>query len=269
MSEIPAQLKTACKSGDLPLAKAQYESLTTPTPSLKTSIQAQMAILSARHSQPEILSYCFSQGLTFNRENVNDPLLYAACDSGSIENFKVLLNNGVDVDQYMELGGTPLVSACEAGNLALAEFLLDRGANPNCGYGSGHYEALVWAIVGRNAKLDMVKSLLERGTVVKGTGALIAAAEHGNLGAVKLLLEKSDVDLEEVEEYGAYYDKEREMNLGTALYAAAKEGHGEVVDVLLEKRANVHFKTQKGRSSADIAEENGHREIARKLRELR
>ncbi|KAL8823310.1 MAG: hypothetical protein Q9191_005975 [Dirinaria sp. TL-2023a] len=267
MSDLPPQLQTACKTGNLALAQSQYETLTRSNPSLKSSTLSQMSILAAAHSDPEILSLCFSQGLTFNSDNVNDPLLYAACDNGSTEVFKVLLDNGVDANQYLELGGSPLVSACATGKLSLAKFLLDRGADPNCGYISGDYEALVWAIVGQNANLDVVKLLLERGTVVKGTGALVAAAEHGNLDAVKILLEKADVDIEEVEDYGTYYDKEKEAGLGTALYAAAKEGHGEIVHVLLQKGADVHFKTKKGISPTQIAEKNGHADIARILRQ--
>jgi ankyrin repeat protein len=185
-----------------------------------------------------------------------------------VEVFKVLLDNGLDVNQYLELSGSALVTACQAGNVELVRFLLEKGADPNLGYASGDFEALVWAIIGRSAKLDVVKLLHDHGVVVKGTGALIAAAEHGNLAAVELLLKSADVDLEEVEDYGGYLDKEKEENLGTALYAAAKEGHADIVNVLLEKGANVHFKTQKGRSPADIAEENGHQDIARKLRQV-
>lgn len=162
------------------------------------------------------------------------------------------------------------MTACQAGNVELARFLLEKGADPNTGYasGTGEYEALVWAIIGQNSKLSIVKLLLDKGAVVKGTGALIAAAEHGNLAAVELLLESADVDLEEVEEYGAYVNKEKEENLGTALYVAAKEGHAGIVNVLLDKGANVQFKTQKGRSPADIAEEKGHNDIAKKLRKV-
>ena len=125
----------------------------------------------------------------------------------------------------------------------------------------------MWAIVGPGANLDVVKLLLERGVVVRGSGALIAAAECGNGEAVRVLLEKADVDVEEVEEYGAYYDKEKEAGLGTALYAAAKEGREEIVHVLLGRGANVLFKTKTGVSPAEIAELNGHADIARMLRQ--
>ena len=41
--------------------------------------------------------------------------------------------------------------------------------------------------------------MLDHGAEVKGTGALIAAAEHGNSAAVRMFLEIQIMDVEEVE----------------------------------------------------------------------
>ena len=273
MSDLPASLKTACTTGNLSQTQSLYNDLTATTASTTTntsstqeSILAQMAILAARSAHPSILSFCFSQGLKLNAELVNDPLIYAACDSGSIAVFRVLLDNGMEANHYLELNGSPFVAACRAGNLGLARFLLDHGADPNNGYSDGDYESLVWAIL--NSSHDLVRLLLARGTVVVGSGALIAAAEHGNLGAVQVLLEHGertgDLDLEEVEEYGSY-DERKLDDQGTALYKAAAEGHSEIVDVLLEKGADSRFRDRKGRSVAEVAEEKGHASIARKV----
>ena len=144
--------------------------------------------------------------------------------------------------------------------MRLATFLLDRGANPNSGYPSGDYESLVWAIIGDHASMDMVRLLLARGTAVKGTGALIAAAEHGKLGAVNLLLESPDVDLEEVDEYGTY-DERKLDDQGTALYKAASGGHLAVVDILLQNGAHRGFRDRKGRSAIDVAGEKGQQTL--------
>ncbi|KAL9046078.1 MAG: hypothetical protein Q9214_000996 [Letrouitia sp. 1 TL-2023] len=268
--EIPASLKEACISGNLSKAKSLYNDFVSANPSAKASTLSQMAILSAKNSHPTILTFCFSEGLTMNPGLVNDPLVYAACDSGSIPVFEVFLEHGMDVDKYLEMGGSPLVSACYHGNVELARFLLDCGADPNCGYPLGYYEALVWAIIGNRASLEVVKLLLERGTKVKGTGSLIAAAEHDNLEALRLLVEhgskNGDCDLEEVEEYGEY-DSRKLDDQGTALYKAAANGHLQVVDFLLEKGADSLFKDRTGRSVLDIAVENGHEDVARRIRD--
>ena len=270
MSELPASLKTACTTGDLSETQLLYNDLmATDSSKKKDSVLAQMALLAAKSAHPSILSFCFSEGLELNPKLVNDPLIYAACASGSVAIFRVLFDNGMDANRYLELSGSPLAAACQAGNLGLATFLLDRGADPNNGYSNGDYEALVWAVLGPpNSSQDLLALLLGRGTVVTGSGALIAAAEHGNLGAVKLLLEHGertgDLDLEEVEEYGSYDDRKLDGQ-GTALYKAAAGGHAEIVDVLLGKGADSTFRDRKGRSVADVAEEKGHGSIARKV----
>ena len=147
--------------------------------------------------------------------------------------------------------------------MELATFLLDRGADPNNGYCGGDYGSLVWAIAGSHASLDMLNLLLARGTVVKGTGALIAAAEHGHLGAVTVLLmhgeSTGDLALEEGEEYGSY-DQRKMDDRGTALSKAAVEEHSEIVDVRLAKGADPRFRDTKGRSVADVARLNGRGE---------
>ena len=268
MSSLPTSLQTACTTGDLSHAKSLYNDIKATNPSSETTTLTDMATLCAKNGHAPILSFCFSEGLKLNPELVNDPLIYAACDSGSVAIFRVLLDNGMDVDQYLELSGSPLVSACRGGNVELAKFLLDQGADPNNGYCNGDYESLVWAIAGSNASLDMVNLLLARGTVVKGTGAMIAAAEHGNLGAVTLLLmhgeRTGDLDLEEVEEYGSY-DHRKTDDQGTALYKAAVEGHLEIVEILLGKGADPSFRDAKGRSVSDVAREKGHGDITRKI----
>lgn len=272
MAELPARLEIACTNGDLPQARSLFTELFAQHPlTERRPILTQMATIAAKNKNPSILSFCFSEGLKLDPENVNDPLIRAACSSGSIETVRVLLDNGMDVNKYLELDGSPLVSACYAGNVPLARYLLDEGADPNIGYPCGDYEALVWAIVGSNASLELVELLLARGTVVKGTGALIAAAENGNIGAVKLLLEHGekigDLALEEIEEWGSYDDRKLD-DQGPALYKAAANGHPAIVELLLEKGADPTHGDRTGRSPADIAEKNEHWDIARKLRSL-
>ncbi len=268
-TEIPAPLKEACISGDLSQVKSLYHNYVLANPTETASTLSQMAILSAKNSHPTILTLCFSEGFHIDEENINDPLVYAACDSGSIPVFKVLLAQGMEVDKYTEMEGCPLVAACYSGKLELARFLLDRGADPNNDYMLGHYIGLVWALIGSHALLEIVALLLERGVKVKGTGAIIAAADYGNLEGLRLLVthavETGDGDLEENEIYGEP-DPRTQDDQGTALYRAAASGHLMVVDFLLEKGADIKFKDQRGRSVLDIAVEKGHEDVAKTIR---
>lgn len=272
MAETTAPLEAACATGDLPQARSLYTELIAQHPlTERYKLLTQMATIAAKNRHPSILSFCFSEGLKLDPENVNDPIISAACSSGSIETVRVLLDNGMNVKKYLELDRSPLIMACGAGNVTLARYLLDEGADPNIGYPSGDCEALIWAIVGSNATLEILELLLMRGTFIEGTGALIAAAEEGNIGAVRLLLEHGektgDLSLEEIEEWGCY-DHRKLDDQGPALYKAAANGYLAIVELLLEKGADPTHGDRMGRSPADIAEKNEHWDIARKLRSL-
>ena len=271
MVELTALLKTACATSELAQARSLYTELFAQHPFTEKHILMQMATIAAKNKDPSFLSFCSSEGLKLDPENVNNPLIQVAYSSESIETVRFLLDNSMNVNNYLELDGSPLILACYAGNVDLARYLLDEGADPNIGYPCGDYEALVWVIVDSNASLEMVELLLARGTVIKGTGALIAAAENGNIGAVKLLLEHGektgDLALEEIEGWGGYDDRKLD-DQGPALYKAAASGYLVIVEVLLEKGADPTHGDRAGRSPADIAEKNEHGDIARRLRSL-
>ena len=270
MSDIPAALREACINGDLPKVKALYHEFIQDNPTAQEMTLSQISLLAARHTHPDILSFCFSEGFRIDPDHVNDPLLDAACDVESIEIFETLFNHGIDVNRYLEINGSFLTCACYHGSVALVKYLLDHGADPNIGYPLGHYEALVWAIVGSHASIEIVKPLLSHGTIVKGSGALTAAAEKGNLDALRLLLDKESKEeggreIDEIENYGE--EDPRTLNdQGTPLYKAAANGHLAVVDFLLNEGAFTGFADRKGRSVLDIAVENGHREVADRIR---
>lgn len=270
MADLPAALREACLDGDLPKVTSLYHKYVQDNPAARATALSQMSVLAVQHAHSNILSFCFSEGFKIDPEHVNDPLLDAACDTGSIEIFQTLFDHGVDVNRYLETGGSFLTSACFHGNVALVKFLLDRGADPNIGYPLGHYEALVWAIVGSNASIDIVRLLLSHGTVVKGTGAMTAAAERDNLDVLRLLLEKESEDgsrdIDEVENYGEE-DPRTLDDQGTPLYKAAARGYLRIVDFLLNEGASAGFKDRKGRSVLDVALENGHQDVADRIRD--
>lgn len=114
----------------------------------------------------------------------------------------------------------------------------------------------------------MLRVLFENGTKLHETGALRAAAEYGNLDAVKMIFDmKSDeVELEEAD-YISDFTGTRYPEV-TALYKAAAKSHSAIVDILVRNGANSSFKDASGQSVIDVARANGHKDLAIRLEQL-
>jgi ankyrin repeat protein len=106
--------------------------------------------------------------------------------------------------------------------------------------------------------LAVMRLLLKNGAAVDATSnsggtPLILAAGNSDLDVVKLLLEK-----------GAAIEARNKEGF-TPLMSAVQAGQLEVVRLLLEKGASLDAKVR-GRTSLQIAEEQGHTQIAELLR---
>ena len=273
---LPA-LQSACTNGDLDRATSLYNDAIN---SARMSLLTQMAITSARHAHPKILSFCFAAGLREPKSTFNEELIYAACsashpiyDATAIPIFAVLLDEGgLDVNQGLQQEGDILHSAVDHGNIELVKYLFTKGADPNSGlcFPEGDNIAIIWAIIGdRNRhSTEMLRVLFENGTKLHETGALRAAAEYGNLDAVKLIFEmkRDEVELEEADYFSDFTGTQYPEV--TALYKAAAEGHAAIVDILIRNGADIGFKDASGRSVIDIARANGHKDLAIRLEQL-
>lgn len=91
-----------------------------------------------------------------------------------------------------------------------------------------------------------------------GWSALVAAAYHGKLGTVQLLLATPGVNVELQTHIG-----------NTALYASAFSGHWEVVKLLLKAGANGNRTNNNGDTAVYAAAINGHRLVVKELVEAR
>ena len=105
----------------------------------------------------------------------------------------LLLGAGANAKAANREGATPLSLACENGNAAIVESLLKAGADPNEALPRGE-TALMMA--SRTGNVAVMKALLDRGAQVnakeslRGTTALMWAADQGHAAAITLLLEK-------------------------------------------------------------------------------
>jgi ankyrin repeat protein len=84
------------------------------------------------------------------------------CDAarrGNIEDVKLAVSRGAKINGRGMHAKTPLMAACEGGQLDIAQYLIDLGADVNGHNGSG--SALMWAVESGNAPL--CQSLCEKG----------------------------------------------------------------------------------------------------------
>jgi hypothetical protein len=101
----------------------------------------------------------------------------------------------------------------------VVQYLLEHGADPNasaCSFTKPGYH--LYTATSRNKPVEMIRLLLEHGAQVPGSGAVVAAAEHGRVDVLELLLSRG-ADLNEALGKGIvrYQDKEK-----TAQRAAEK-----------------------------------------------
>jgi len=123
-----------------------------------------------------------------------DGLLTAAVEHGRLDMLQLLLDLGFDTeerrrvvggDEVYESRGAPLGRAAAKGNLAMAQLLLDHGADPNGGSdGSGPPMSLAYRRKDR-AMLDLLTRA--GGVVSAGT-----AAHHGDVAIARLRIEEED-----------------------------------------------------------------------------
>ncbi|XP_056016917.1 ankyrin repeat domain-containing protein 50-like [Ostrea edulis] len=207
----------------------------------------------------------FGADVTLCNEEDDENALHYACFRGHTDVVKILLDHGMDIDDYDEYTNTPLQKALEGEHLMTALFLLDHGANVNIvacdtsalylacdiGFkevvdilleanaevnpknpdGSSAYSPL-FAAVG-NGYFQITKELLRHGANIidtkkfGGETLLVKAIESRNSGIAKLLIE-----------HGANVNEQDERG-NTALHASAY--YTDTLDcmtVLLNNNAN-------------------------------
>lgn len=155
----------------------------------------------------------------------NDFAFHEAITYGLLPEVKTALAaDSALLDQYSSDGFTPLCIAAFFSQEAVAQFLLDAGANPNLAANNPAQVAPIHAAVAAN-HMGLVELLIQHKADVnakqtQGVTALHSAAHRGNLPMVKILL-------------AAGADKTAKMDSGeTALDYAKKDGHEAVAQFL-------------------------------------
>jgi ankyrin repeat protein len=175
------------------------------------------------------------------KDDSNDTSLHDAAMNGKIEAAKLLIEKGADVNSKNIIGKTPIYSAAESGNLNLVKFLANKGAKiPTTGFTPLHsaVEGYYHSQKVEAQFKEMIDYFLSQGVDINAKG------NSGYSGADVTVLHSAAVnaDKEIIElliEKGAQVDA-RAKTGRTPLFIAAMAGNKGAAEALLTKGANVN-----------------------------
>ena len=182
--QFQGELRAACQQDDVNAIK----DLTTHNPPQNwSSILAFAATASAIH----VATYCLQHGATVGQEVLN----YVISSDRSEPIYRYFVDSGyVDVDYDIEWRGTMLGAMASQGRNSLVEYLLSKGADPNCRVESMLRKTALACAAGRADEMTL-GLLLDYGATLNGSGALVFAAQRGKVENVRFLLAKgADID---------------------------------------------------------------------------
>lgn len=214
----------------------------------------ELAGKAASHQNIKVLKHCIDIGANVN----DDAVRMGVLESNRLNVYKTVVAAGFEINYNHDgtIGG-PLIWAALTNHLPLAEYLLDNRADVNRDRQFGVYTPLSTAAQKNN--IAMLELFIRHGAQIDRSGALIVAAGHGNLKAVRCLIShganinlirKGDTDL-----YTKIYEEE------SALHKAVKGEHEDVVVFLVESGAQLNLINFEGKDALMMAVEANNAEI--------
>lgn len=223
-----------------------------------------------------------------------DHHLLRACQGGSADEVKDLLEKGVNVNVKNELGNTPLIEAVNSGRLNVVKILINSEASLNERNEDG-WSALT--IAAFNGRIDLVKVLIEAGadvnskTWLNNTPLSFAVCKYdshqlngksNDLSLVQMLIDAgadvnatndygetplikiSDCCVLDVARFWLNYNGENKKHFKSFRKVSVKR-HKELVRILIKNGADVNLQNSEGNTSIIRAAITGKYELIKYL----
>ncbi len=247
-----ANLDLKNKDGDTALSLAKKKGLTyiaqlleaPGSASKEPSPQTDLFFKAVKEKRLDEVKVQVAKGADVNcRNSYGSTPLMAAADGNAPEIAGYLLKRGADVNAKNGTNNTALIYAARKGHIRIVNALLRKKADPNVKDIAGG-DALIYAVL--NKKTEVVWALLQHGAGVnekyddKNT-ALITAVKEGSADIINLLTARR-ADVNATDQFDM-----------TALMIACEKGRADIVATLLEAGADIHKKSKYGDSALSKA----------------
>lgn len=190
-------------------------------------------LLACSHHQLDLVKYLIEKGVNINAEvNSTTPLIQAS-QNGHLEIVKYLIEKGANINTVVHLLKTALTAASQNGHLVVVKYLVEKGANVHEKESyRGRNTSLMLA--SENGHLEIVKFFMERVgnpeiKTTDGYTALYSACQEDRIEIVKYLIENG-LNVNKIERYRSGF---------SPLMVASQRGHLEIVKYLVYKFADI------------------------------
>jgi ankyrin repeat protein/beta-lactamase regulating signal transducer with metallopeptidase domain len=232
----------------LPMAKAQkLGEGSEPTATENEGIPAKSLHEAAADGDIEQVKLLISKGADVNAKDKSGTALHHACEKGRTEVVRLLISYGANVNASSIDAIKPLHYAAISGDKQTVELLLSKGADINAKDWDGRtplFQAMASPAAGRR---EVVELLVAKGAKIP---ALHLAAYMADIEKVKKCLEEG-IDINSQEDFCC-----------AALHAAANSGKKDIVEFLISKGATVDAIDSRGMTPLFYAAKHNYEDIA-------